>query len=196
MSGFDLNASFEKVNERDFGTSEERYLYIADELDSIIKENVTNQNFNPLQGRLSINVPQTSVTSTITTEELNRYIDERGWQINVNRQIRLDLTVPTYIYRFAVTDGETPLDSASCVFKATGLEEEEWQTIGTTDEDGILIADLSQVCLPTNKHPYNLTEYVLSITYLVEATPTVVDVPFDKINSNYGLNFVPIDISE
>lgn len=155
---FNLNDAVEYLDKELAGGDRLQRIYA--ELDNAIKKSVMAGEFNLDNNVANIFADSSTLLSTITQTELNGYLKQRDWKIDLTKSANFTVKVPTYQYivNFGNDNGNRKI---SFIFAEDSLID-----CGETDGDGIIVIDLSSILLKFKTHPLYVKEFVFYVNSL------------------------------
>jgi hypothetical protein len=172
MEIFNLSDAPQYANQQ--ATGEERIAKMFSELDGAIKKAVMLTDFDITSSSTDVFANGTSILSTITDKEIDRYKRERDWKIQAVRSLSINVKVPTYQYIITFPKEIAGYD----VFIET--EKDDQVFCGTTNSLSVLTVNLAKQLLSYGIHPHYLTNFI----FVIKQTGQKFTI--DKVDTDYN----------
>lgn len=161
MANFKISDTYDVLPKSNLGSQEEKYQFIAGELDVIIEKAVREGQFDISKGFIILSGTSDSVLSQIDEYIITRYQLENGWKIKLNLIPRIEIGVPTYLYEIAINnsgDGN-PLSNQQVNF----VLNQQVIPIGLTNELGMVSVNLTELLTPSKVFPGDLEQFLFEV---------------------------------
>jgi len=153
---FNLSEAALLVSKKDTLSKTERKNVIFTELDNAIKSGISTGQFDMSVGLFSVFANKNSILSSITDSDIQEYNESRDWNIEIERMVNINISIPTYKY---ILDFGTQNQFKELIC----IVDKKDVIVGNLSSDGNIALDVSKIFMTKGLIAHNFDKFVFKI---------------------------------